>query len=111
MTEPTPRDPVRDPEYQSMRRSFIDRWGNAALADADELVARVAAADESKAHPRLVQYGLVGYGSDPIETLHRHLTGNFAATLGAKDLTIQLLEEKLAAALAHPPSVAGEASE
>jgi hypothetical protein len=46
-------------------------------------------------HPRLVQYGLESMAGDPVEILHRHLTNNHAATLGAKDMVIQHLREAL----------------
>lgn len=52
-------------------------------------------------HPRMVQYGLESMAGDPVEILHRHLTNNHAATLGAKDMVISRLRELLREAKPH----------
>ncbi len=108
-TDPTPRDPVRDLLARAVHEADGSRYPETSARFADillatpsgkALAARVAAADESRAALEVVAAALAFVMSDGWDTFTPQSDN------AARDLERALDAFKVA----HPPSVAGEAS-
>jgi hypothetical protein len=95
----------RDPDLQPTGHWIGAVVGKASPADVyltrDELNDLIAIATVVEIECQ--RYGLEDMGGNHAEVLLRHIYGNTAATMGAKDASIETLQRKLRMAKRHSP--------